>query len=46
MLGGSVEVGMKNNLYQFSEGQTHLGMPRGATLSLASMHHKCSWMIF
>jgi hypothetical protein len=30
-----VEVGMKNNLYQFSEGQTHLGMPRGATLSLA-----------
>ena len=30
-----VEVGMKNNLYQFSEGQTHFGMPRGATLSLA-----------
>ena len=30
-----MEVGMKNNLYQFSEGQTRCGMPRGATLSLA-----------
>ena len=26
---------MKNNLYQFIEGQTHFGMPRGARMTLA-----------
>jgi hypothetical protein len=34
MLGGSVEVHMKNILYQFIEGQTHFGMPKGAKMSL------------
>ena len=29
---------MKNVLYQFIEGQTHFGMSRDATLSLASMN--------
>ena len=35
MLRGSVEVWAKNILYQFIEGQTHFGMPRGAKMSLA-----------
>ena len=30
-----MEVRMKNVLYQFIEGQTHFGMPRGAKMSLA-----------
>lgn len=34
-LGVSVEVQMKNILYQFMEGQPHLGLPRGANMSLA-----------
>ena len=35
MLGVSVEVRMKNILYQFMEGQPRLGLPRGAKMSLA-----------
>ena len=30
-----MEVRTKNIPYQFIEGQTHFGMPRGAKLSLA-----------
>ena len=29
-----MEVQMKNILYQFIEGQTHFGMPRGTKMSL------------
>jgi hypothetical protein len=35
MLGGSEEVQTKNILHQFIGGQTHLGMPKGAKISLA-----------
>ena len=35
ILGGSVEVWMKDILYWFIEGQTYFGMPRGAKMSLA-----------
>ena len=35
VLGGNVGVWTKNTLYRFVEGQTHLGMSRGAKMSLA-----------
>jgi hypothetical protein len=34
MLGGRVEDWMKNILYQLIKGQTHVGMPRGAKMSM------------
>ena len=33
MLGGSLDVCMKNILYHLIERQTHFGMPRGAKMS-------------
>jgi len=35
MLEGSAVFGPKNTFYQFNEGQTHFGIPRGAKKSLA-----------
>jgi hypothetical protein len=41
MLGGSVEISMKNIPCRCIEDQTHFGMPRGAKLNLALKKPKC-----
>ena len=40
MLGGSVEVRIKNILYRYIKGQTHFGMPKGAQHTWPSMEPK------